>query len=285
MARLRDYIFAAFSARPRGVPIPPNWVGLAAFGLLGAVNPGFWLIGAGLEAAYLLACAMSPRFRKLIDAKERLRTAETSDQKIRRILARLAASERQRFHDLDARCRSVLSDVRSAGSQALADAQAESLAGFRWAYLQLLVMRSGVHRMLESANESGRNAAGLLDRIEELSQRLKAESLPSDLRESLESQREVLSRRLETQTVGREKVEHIESELERIENHVELVREQALVTGNPEDAKYRIDQAASTLDSTTKWIQEQSSLNDTVAGLIAEPPPVIAEEQAEQERA
>ena len=34
------------------MPIPPNWFGLAAFGLLGAfINPGLWLIGAGLEGA------------------------------------------------------------------------------------------------------------------------------------------------------------------------------------------------------------------------------------------
>ena len=42
-----SYLAAAFNARPLGMPIPPNWFGIAAFGLLGAlVNPGLWLIGA-----------------------------------------------------------------------------------------------------------------------------------------------------------------------------------------------------------------------------------------------
>ena len=51
-----SYLAAAFNARPFGMPIPPNWFALAAFGLLGAfVDPGFWLIGAGLEALYLWA--------------------------------------------------------------------------------------------------------------------------------------------------------------------------------------------------------------------------------------
>ena len=63
-----DYIKAAFSAKPKGMFVPPNWVGLAAIGLLGLLNPGIWLIGAGLEVGYLLACANNKRFRKVISA-------------------------------------------------------------------------------------------------------------------------------------------------------------------------------------------------------------------------
>ena len=49
-----SYLAAAFNARPLGMPVPPNWFGVAAFGLLGAlVNPGLWLIGLGLEGLYL----------------------------------------------------------------------------------------------------------------------------------------------------------------------------------------------------------------------------------------
>ena len=37
-----QYVKAAFNARPIGMFVPPNWIGLAAFGLLGyAVDPGF----------------------------------------------------------------------------------------------------------------------------------------------------------------------------------------------------------------------------------------------------
>ena len=49
-----DYVSAAFNARPFGMFVAPNWVGLAAVGLLGVVNPGFWVLGAGLELGYLL---------------------------------------------------------------------------------------------------------------------------------------------------------------------------------------------------------------------------------------
>src|SRR5438552_1778824 len=65
----RSYLAAAFNARPLGMPIPPNWFGLAAFALLGAfVDPGFWLIGAGLEGLYLWLLAANARFRNVVDA-------------------------------------------------------------------------------------------------------------------------------------------------------------------------------------------------------------------------
>ena len=50
MSGSRSYVAAAFNARPFGMPVPPNWFAVAAVVLLGAfVNPGLWLIGAGLE--------------------------------------------------------------------------------------------------------------------------------------------------------------------------------------------------------------------------------------------
>ena len=47
------YLKAAFNARPFGMFIAPNWIGLAAIGLLGLTNPGFWLVGAamGMDSA------------------------------------------------------------------------------------------------------------------------------------------------------------------------------------------------------------------------------------------
>ena len=64
-----SYLAAAFNARPLGMPIPPNWFGLAAFGLLGAlINPGLWLIGAGVEGLYLWWLSRNERFRNTVDA-------------------------------------------------------------------------------------------------------------------------------------------------------------------------------------------------------------------------
>ena len=57
-------LWAAFVARPLGMPVPPNFFFLGAMGLLGAfVSPGFWVLGAGLEIAYLAWLANNRRFR------------------------------------------------------------------------------------------------------------------------------------------------------------------------------------------------------------------------------
>jgi hypothetical protein len=274
MARLRDYLWAAFKARPLGVPIPPNFVGLAAVGLLGLLNPGFWIIGAGLEAGYLLACISSKRFRDLVDAQMRLRGGKDAEGRVQAVLARLGSDERQRFAALDARCRKILAEIRSSSSAA-ASAQADSLAAFRWAYLQLLVMRRSLRKMFEDAGEAENGMVSILDRVEDLSRRLRTEHLPDELRESLESQRDVLQKRLARHTEGHDRLDHIESELSRIENHVELVREEVMVGERPERAAERVNQAAQSLEGTTTWIREQASLNDTVAGLLAEDPPMI----------
>ena len=76
MSGKRSYLAAAFNARPFGMPVPPNWFVLGAFGLLGAfVDPGFWLIGAGVEGLYLWVLSRNPRFRTAIDAESVSRTS------------------------------------------------------------------------------------------------------------------------------------------------------------------------------------------------------------------
>jgi serine/threonine protein kinase len=64
-----DYVTAAFNARPIGMFVAPNWVGLAAFGILGINNPGFWVLGAVLELGYLLTLATNRRFQTTVAAK------------------------------------------------------------------------------------------------------------------------------------------------------------------------------------------------------------------------
>ena len=78
MSAKRSYLAAAFNARPLGMPVPPNWFGVAAFALLGAlVNPGLWLIGLGLEGLYLWTLSRHPRFRATVDAEQGVRPTGT----------------------------------------------------------------------------------------------------------------------------------------------------------------------------------------------------------------
>ena len=90
-----DYITAAFNARPFGMFVAPNWIGLGAFGLLGMMEPGFWVLGAGLELGYLLALATNERFQRLVAPCRSSRPPPTGTSGSRRLLGRLDAGDRR----------------------------------------------------------------------------------------------------------------------------------------------------------------------------------------------
>jgi hypothetical protein len=84
-----DYVGAAFNARPLGMFVAPNWVGLAAVGLLGIANPGFWVLGAGLELGYLLLVSTNRRFQRTVEAGRLSGTRGDWDQRLAQSVARL----------------------------------------------------------------------------------------------------------------------------------------------------------------------------------------------------
>jgi hypothetical protein len=95
----KNYLAAAFNAKPLGMPIPPNWFGIAAFGLLGAlVNPGLWLIGLGLEGLYLWAVSKHPRFRNFVDAEAGV---TDSSARYENLLAHLDKVAQSRQYDIE----------------------------------------------------------------------------------------------------------------------------------------------------------------------------------------
>src|SRR5688572_15599270 len=103
-ASLGDYIKSAFNARPLGMLIPPNWIGLAGFGMLGFLNPGFWLIGAGLEMAYLFGLATNPRFQRVVSGSKSLQQQREKMMQVREQVAQLSPDDQRRYMLLEQRC-------------------------------------------------------------------------------------------------------------------------------------------------------------------------------------
>src|SRR5215207_177669 len=102
-----DYVRAAFNARPWGMFVAPNWVGLGAFGLLGMMDPGFWVLGAGLELGYLLALSTNPRFQRAISSKPQSAARSEWNDRIQRLTAQLNEADRERYAALAERCRGI----------------------------------------------------------------------------------------------------------------------------------------------------------------------------------
>ena len=104
-----DYVAAAFNARPFGMFVAPNWVGLAAFGLLGMTNPGFWVLGAGLELGYLLTLATNARFQRRSSAQAADGRAHGLEPAHRQgCSAGSTRSDVRTYDALAQRCRSIL---------------------------------------------------------------------------------------------------------------------------------------------------------------------------------
>ena len=112
-----DYITAAFNARPFGMFVAPNWIGLGAFGLLGMMEPGFWVLGAGLELGYLLALATNERFQRLVAAVPLVEATADWNKRIQALLGRLDAGDRRIYDLLSQRCRSII-DLQLHGASA-----------------------------------------------------------------------------------------------------------------------------------------------------------------------
>jgi hypothetical protein len=271
---LLGYVGAAFNARPMGMFVAPNWIGVAAIGLLGLANPGFWVLGAGLELGYLLLLATNGRFQRLVDATHGSGARGDWDRRIAQTLSSLGDPERARYEALAARCRSILDIQRRAGGSVPSglDTQAESLGRLTWMYLRLLAARHAILHVLEADDADSTDE--LEARRAALERQLRTERANPDLARSREGQIDILRQRIERRSEAEHKRQFIDAELTRIEEQVELIREQAALSTDPEVLSRRIDEIAATLGGTSQWIRDQQQVFGAMDDLLSEPPPV-----------
>jgi len=270
-----DYVREAFNARPIGMFVPPNWVGLGVFGMLGLLNPGFWVLGLGLEFGYLWVLGTNQRFQRFVAASRQLQNRKQWQNKIDRLVDQLGAEDRQRYRTLEGRCRALLEQQLHLQTPSSGlEAQGEGLGRLLWVYLRLLVTRQSVNKVIRGSSAQD-EAAELEGRIRKLNEQLN-EKLTEDLRKSLTGQIEILQQRLERRREGKEKLAFLDAELTRIQEQIELVREQAVLSTDAETVSQRIDQITTTLGSTTQWISDQQKIYGAVEDLMSEPPPLKA---------
>ncbi|MBI3830599.1 MAG: hypothetical protein HY291_13850 [Planctomycetes bacterium] len=275
-AGLWDYLKAAFNARPIGMFVPPNWVGLGFMGLLGfVINPGFWLLGAGLELAYLYALTNNPRFRKIVDAQMNNQTLQQMQNQTYKLIAPLELEDRRRYENLANRCRAILEQqTRTSAPKEAVSAQREGLERLLWIYLKLLITRQSIRRIVDQDEKEGESVRDLEQRIANLQKLLTEPNIAEDLKKSLTSQVDILKQRLEARAAARQKFSFMEAELIRIQEQVELIREQSALSANPEMVSQRIDQVTATLGGTNQFIKDQQAIYGQVEDILVESPPI-----------
>lgn len=266
--RYLDYLKAAFHARPAGMFVAPNWIGLGIFAMLGILNPGFWLLGAGLEAGYLFTLANNQRFRRWVEAAAK-KTAPVSGYTVRiaALRAGLAPQDDLRYSDFIAKCRHTVSAVPDN------PALHETLAHVSWLFLQLLHSRLTVDRLLANARAEDREEGTLADRLQSVEARLAMANVDEDLRRTLESTRDILRDRLQAQTEMESKLGYLDAELARLEEQVSLLHDRAQLDRDAPALRGSIDRVTAGISGATDWMSREKELLGDLGGTFDEPPP------------
>ncbi|MEO5897112.1 MAG: hypothetical protein ABIS06_15585 [Vicinamibacterales bacterium] len=275
-----DYLRGAFNARPWGMFVAPNWVGLGAFGLLGVMEPGFWVLGAGLELGYLLLLSTNPRFQRAISSKPESASRSEWNNRIQRLITPLNNDDRRRYAALAERCRGII-DLQDQGASDAThglETQADSLGRLTWMFLRLLVARATIRTVLRD----GEDDETLAGRHVTLKRQVEDSSAAPELRRSIAGQIEILEQRIEQRKQAENKLAFIDAEIGRIEQQVELIREQAALSTDPELLSRRIDEITATLGGTGQWIRDQQQVYGAMEDLLSEPPPLTPDARARE---
>jgi hypothetical protein len=245
------------------------------FGFIGLLNPGFWIIGFGLELAYLGRLATDPRFQRLVEGERLLGERRRWQERLFDLMRRLPQEDQQRYRALEQRCGSILEEqLRGATLAPGIEEQGEGLGKLVWIYLRLLLTRQSIKKIIQESSGSPEDSARMEERIQKLQVQLKQTSISEDLRKSLTAQSEILQQRLEKKREAVEKLAFLDAELTRIQEQVELLREQAVLSTDPETVSQRIDQITTTLGGTSQWIRDQQKIYGAMEDLLNEPPPL-----------
>jgi len=242
-----DYLKAAFWVRSR-VPglgnIPWNVLILVGFVILGIGHPGFWLLGAGLEAAFLTLLSTNSRFQNLVDARSKLRLESNQEEKRKELVERLDRASQQRMSMLRKRCRKVLQIyAENQTEDFIVEGNSQALQRLEWLYLKLLTAR----HMLLTHSEPGEEAR-LRETARALASDLEKSDLSETLRQSKAATLKITRQRLAHLDRREETLAEIDSDLTRIEAQIDLALDQATMSGKPEVLSGNVDLASTLLD-------------------------------------
>jgi len=259
-----NYFWEAFNARPLGMPIPPNWFGIAAFGLLGAlINPGLWLVGLGLEGLYLWSIGSNARFRNVVDA-----TSGVSDSATRYedLLAHLDSATQARQYEVEREAAELVGLLQPAEAHA---SQISDVRQMAWLHLKMLAARASFAEVVDVAE---RERAKLEE--QERSCRARLEKNPDDeLRRSLEQQLEVIASRHAAHAEAKRRLEIVDAELGRLRQQISLVREQTLLATDENTIATSLDALSASLNEANRWLKDQRELFAGIESFTDEPPP------------
>jgi hypothetical protein len=219
--------------------IPANVLCVSAFAVFGFVQPAFWLLGLGLETAFLFALASNDRFRKVVDAQALQISEGDTEAKQQALVKELPVDSQSRLARLSQQCDKVLGVYRNLQAEDFViGTNQEALRRLQWLYLKLLV---GRYHLAASNEGTDRDLA---KKIADLEADLKDGEETEALRQSKTATLNILKKRLANLRRKEITLQEIDSDLTRIENQVDLILENATIQGKPQAISTDIELAS-----------------------------------------
>jgi len=264
------YLKAAFLVRPE-VPglgaLPVNILLVAAMFILGLGHPAFWLLGIGLETAFLAGLSTNARFQKVVDALQLSAGEGDAESKRRALVHQLPATEQRRMADLEGRCKRAADTARAQGVEDyIIESNRDALNKLAWLYLKLLLVRQNLH-----AQETAANEANLRRQFAQLQRDSNDPKIGPALRESKAATSQILEKRLENLRRRAQSLAEIESDLTRIEAQVDLAVENAGMSGQPQAVSSKISLVSQLLEPDLFGVSQSAvaDLDQTFGGAAA----------------
>ena len=258
-----EYLKAAFNLKaplPLLGYMPANKLALAGFAILGFGNPGFWLLGAAFEVAYLMFLSGNQRFQNLVRGQRLAEIREASSGREQEMLGRLDKNARGRYQRLVDRCRAILhAEDGGAAAEGLTGLKSEGLSQLLAIHLRLLNMQCRIRDTLAATRQDD-----LEEDIGSLEAKVAKEPEDSPVHRALQGTLDIQRARLENLNKSAASLKFIETELDRIEKQVSLISEEIAVSKNPEQISLSLDGVVQSIQGTTKWISDNSVLLDAV---------------------
>jgi hypothetical protein len=254
-----DYVKAAFHSRvevSRLGHLPLNKLFLGGMAILGFANPGFWLLGIGLEAGFLLLLAGNDRFQKVIQAGRMEQSTQTWTERQKRLLTALDQEAQRRYRRLLESGAAVLRSTENLPDEGVGeDLRAGSLNQLNWMFLKLLASRSRIREILAQTSKENleREIAALMGKMAQ-------EDSASPVVRSMQGTLDIQKRRLDNLLQAESTLKVIDAELDRIEKHVTLLQEESQVSSDPTQLSDRLDGVMESLQGTSKWMAENNEL-------------------------
>ncbi len=266
-----DLVKAAFRFRPplkRLGALPINQLMLYA-GLLfaalfffgGSPLPalGVLLLTAAAEILYLFLLSTNPQFRMIVKAEETWRQAADTRKVAEDAVRRLSRGSAQRFQKLVAALNEIDGLLESRQDSTAApwrDAlQTGGLEEIRAMFGRLLE-----HRERTLAHLASKSVQDLPKEIRDLREELRSPKLADAVRRSKEQTLVVLEKRAEQLRQMRQNAELAESELQRLEQHLALLRDQAAASDDTVQLAAEIDGVVSGVTDTADWLLESERM-------------------------